>query len=89
MGITIEEEYKKYHDAYMGMFDRVMAFKTDVERREKSIEASVEYAWHEIGKKDANNAILEHYSKDIHDYAVILNELANVKRELQKILEGE
>ena len=69
--------------------DGVRKFLEDVERREKSIEASVEYAWQEIGKKDANNAILEHYSRDIHDYAVILNELTNVKRELHKILEGE
>ena len=66
--------------------DGITKFIKDVERREKTIEASVESAWKEINRKDANTATLEWYAKDIHDYKVILNELKNVKRELNGIL---
>ena len=68
------------------METRIRRFLANAEIREKSIERSIEYSWAEINKKDANLAILEWNTKEIHDYKIMLNELNLVQNELKSIL---
>ena len=66
--------------------ERINRFLDNVDRREKSIERSIEYMWKEINTKDCDTAILEWNTREIHDYKIMLNELSLVRKELKDIL---
>lgn len=65
----------------------IKKFLNDVERREKSIERSMEYAWENINSKDANLAILDWNTRELHEYEILLNECKLIKGQLKAILD--